>query len=144
MSILKRQFIVSRFSDWRSTNPDVLDYSKLTGCTTRITEDKDEITTKDAEGKEVSFMPPRYRYTYDFKAVLNVSNPYFDEMRFEPTTSTTTGVACKENCSLCVSCCMYGAISRQGEQSVNVDRSKCMGCGLCTSVCPAGKLSLGL
>ena len=79
----KRQFIVSRFSDWRSTNPDVLDYSQLTGCTTKITEDKDEITTKDAEGKEVSFMPPRYRYTYDFKAVLTVSNPYFDEMRFE-------------------------------------------------------------
>ena len=76
------------------------------------------------------------------KALQNMKS--FDEMRFEPTTSTTTGVACKENCSLCVSCCMYGAISRQGEQSVNVDRSKCMGCGLCTFVCPAGKLSLGL
>ena len=79
----KRQFIVTRLSDWRSANPDVIDFDQLTGCTTRITEDKDELMTKDAEGKEVSFMPPRYRYTYDFKAVLNVSHPYFDEMRFE-------------------------------------------------------------
>lgn len=67
----------------------------------------------------------------------------FDEMRFEPAVSTITGVACKENCSRCIDGCMYGAISRRSG-TVSVDRQKCMGCGLCTSICPAGKLSLGL
>ncbi len=75
------------------------------------------------------------------KALQNMKS--FDEMRFEPTVSTATGVPCKENCSRCVACCMYHAISRQAG-TVNVDRKKCMGCGLCVSVCPEGKLSLGL
>ncbi len=67
----------------------------------------------------------------------------FDEMRYEPFVSTVTGVPCAENCTRCVDTCMYNAISKAG-QTVHVDRTKCVGCGLCTFVCPAGKLSLGL
>lgn len=67
----------------------------------------------------------------------------FDEMKFEPAVSHANGVPCSEDCDLCVDVCMYQAISRRGD-SIRIDRSKCTGCGLCTSVCPAKKLKLDL
>lgn len=67
----------------------------------------------------------------------------FDEMKFEPAVSHANGAACSENCDKCVKACMYQAISRTGD-SIRIDRSKCTGCGLCTSVCPAKKLKLDL
>lgn len=75
------------------------------------------------------------------KALLNLKS--FDEMRYAPFVSTVTGVPCAENCSRCVDTCMYRAISKAG-QTVKVDRGACMGCGLCTFICPERKLSLGL
>ena len=79
----KRQFLVSRQSSWKNDNPDVLDYAQLTGYDASVRLDKDEQKTKDSEGKSVSYDPPRYRYAYDFRVKLHVSNPYFDEMSFE-------------------------------------------------------------
>ena len=67
----------------------------------------------------------------------------FDEMRFEPAVSHANGVPCGENCDKCVNVCMYHAISRRGK-SIRIDRSKCTGCGLCASICPAKKLKLDL
>ena len=75
------------------------------------------------------------------RALANLKS--FDEMKYEPFVSTVTGVACRENCSRCVDTCMYGAIAKAGN-TVKIDRGKCMGCGLCTFVCPEKKLSLGL
>lgn len=75
------------------------------------------------------------------KALENMKS--FDEMRYEPSISTATGVACKENCNRCVTCCLYGAVEKRSE-TVNVNRTKCVGCGVCVSACPAGKLSLSL
>ena len=73
------------------------------------------------------------------KALNNMKS--FDEMRYEPSVSTATGVACREDCNMCVTCCLYGAINRKKE-TVDVNRNKCVGCGVCVSACPAGKLSL--
>ena len=67
----------------------------------------------------------------------------FDEMRYEPSISTVTGVACRENCNRCVTCCMYDAIYKK-EETVDVNRMNCVGCGICVSACPEGKLSLML
>lgn len=75
------------------------------------------------------------------RALANLKS--FDEMRYEPFVSTVTGVPCEENCTRCVDTCMYRAITKAGK-TVHVDRMKCVGCGLCTFVCPAGKLSLEL
>ena len=46
---------------------------------------------KNAEGKEVSYTPPRYKYEYNIHVVINVSNPYFDEIRFQINSSTLQG-----------------------------------------------------
>ncbi|MCF0144600.1 MAG: 4Fe-4S binding protein [Firmicutes bacterium] len=67
----------------------------------------------------------------------------YDEMKFEPAVSTAAGVPCRENCSKCVTACMYQAIVKK-EASVNIDRSKCTGCGLCTFICPENRLKLDL
>lgn len=75
------------------------------------------------------------------KALSNLKS--FEEMKFEPAVSQANGTSCNENCTDCVSACMYHAISRNNG-SVNVDRTKCTGCGLCTFICPAKKLKLDL
>ena len=75
------------------------------------------------------------------RALSNLKS--FDEMRYEPFVSTVIGVPCEENCHRCVEACMYKAIAKAGK-TVHVDRTNCTGCGLCTFICPAKKLSLGL
>lgn len=65
-----------------AANPDILDYSAVTGCRINIGETRNEELRVGSGGKEVSYGPPRYKYAYDFKITLSVSNPYSDEMRF--------------------------------------------------------------
>lgn len=79
----KRQWLATRASNWRSVNPDVMDFAKVTGCTLDIDENKRELKRKDAEGKEVSFVPPRYEYSYDFNMTIHVNAPYFSEISFQ-------------------------------------------------------------
>ena len=78
-----RKFMVTSARNLEEANPDVLDFSDVTGCTVDIDESRDEQTRTDPEGKEISYNPPRYTYSYDFDVIINVRNPYFDEMRFK-------------------------------------------------------------
>lgn len=73
------------------------------------------------------------------KAIHNMKS--FDEMKIEPAVSTAKSVPCTENCRKCIVSCMYDAISRDGIE-IKVSSEKCIGCGLCTFVCPAKKLEL--
>ena len=57
-----RKFLVTSASNLREANPDVLDYSQVTGCKLDIDESRSELKREDAEGKEVSYNPPRYEY----------------------------------------------------------------------------------
>jgi len=77
-----RKFMVSSSNDPEEENPDVLDFSQVTGCSTDVQEGRTELKRQGPDGKEVSYSPPRYRYTYDFYIVINVNTPYFDEIRF--------------------------------------------------------------
>ena len=74
----------------RDTNPDVISYSDITGCRTDVDEDRDEEkrqVKKDDRTEYVSYNPPRYTYKYKFRYIINVNNPYFDEMKFELNSS---------------------------------------------------------
>lgn len=53
-----------------------------------IDESRTELTHEDADGKDVSYVPPRYEYSYDFFLVISVRHPYFDEMRFSLNSSS--------------------------------------------------------
>ena len=80
----KQQFLVTGSSRWQEENPDVLDFAALSGYEMKIGRTRLEEKTKDAEGKMVSFDPPRFTYTYSFHVRLLVNNPYFDDMAFSP------------------------------------------------------------
>lgn len=72
-------------------NPDIIAYADITGCRMDVDEDRDEIMREVKEGdqtKRVSYNPPRYEYSYNFRYLINVNNPYFDEMKFELNSSS--------------------------------------------------------
>ena len=78
-----RTFVVSKYSQgsdkWFEENPDVIPFSQVTGCGLDIDEDQDEIYTRDREGNQVSYNPPKYEYRYDFKLKFTLNNPFFDD-----------------------------------------------------------------
>ena len=83
-----RWFTVTRARDLAEANPDILDFDAITGCRMDIDESRTELTCEDADGKDVSYVPPRYEYSYDFFLVISVRHPYFDEMRFSLNSSS--------------------------------------------------------
>jgi len=75
-----KRFIVTRNSRWRDANPDVMDFSQVTGCDTEIRETRSELTWKDDEGHSQSYDPPRYDIDYDVYVTIHVNSPYFNEI----------------------------------------------------------------
>ena len=83
-----RWFTVTRARDLADANPDILDLDAITGCRTDIDESRTELMREGPDGKEISYVPPRYEYSYDFYLVISVRHPYFDEMRFSLNSSS--------------------------------------------------------
>ncbi len=75
-------FMVTNQRDLEKANPDVLSFSDVTGCVIDIDENKTEVMREDKDGKEISYIPKRYEYEYNFYIAIQVRHPYFDEMRF--------------------------------------------------------------
>ncbi len=80
-----RRFVVTSARDLEQANPDVLDYSQVTGVELDINENKNEL---NAQGQMVSYVPPRYEYSYDFNVVIRVNHQYFDTIRFKLNSSS--------------------------------------------------------
>ncbi len=78
----RKLFAVSNLSNWRNANPDLLSLSDVSDVHIDVKEDKDEITYKDAEGKQVSYDPKRYEYEYEFNVHIDVNHKFFDDMDF--------------------------------------------------------------
>jgi len=79
----QNKFIVTRMTNWREDNPDVIDISQVTSVNTDIKEHKSEIYYKDNDGQQRSYNPRRYEFSYEFKVVINVNSPWFDDISFE-------------------------------------------------------------
>lgn len=62
------KFMVTRARNLAEANPDVLDFADVTGCNLDIDESSTELKREDKDGKEVSYNPPRYEYSYDFSS----------------------------------------------------------------------------
>ena len=75
-------FIVTRMSNWKSENPDIIGLNQVTSCNLDIEEDRDELYYKDEEGNTRSYTPARYEYKYEFFVVINVNSPWFSQIRF--------------------------------------------------------------
>lgn len=82
------KFIVTSSSRWQQENPDVLDFSQVTGCNVDISERQEELKRKDKDGNEISYNPPRRVYHYDFNMIIHVNSPWFDQIRFRLNSST--------------------------------------------------------
>ncbi len=95
---MKQSFVVSRRNpgSWSEENPDVIPLSSVTGCNLRVEEDRDEIYTQGKDGEQVSYNPPRYKFTYDFYIDIKVNNPYFDEITAKLNDSDVEGMGTME------------------------------------------------
>ena len=76
------KFLVTSAQRWQEANPDILDFTQVTGCDVDIDESKTEEKRKLPDGKEVSYNPPRYHYSYEFNVNIHVNSPWFDKLRF--------------------------------------------------------------
>ncbi len=77
-----KKFMVTSAKNLAEANPDVLDFSQAVGCDLDVKENRIEIRQTDSSGKSVSYHPPRYKYSYEFFAIIRVNHPYFDDMKF--------------------------------------------------------------
>ena len=78
-----RKFIVTSSSRWQENNPDVMDYSQVTGCDIRVDENKTEIKMENEDGTKSSYSPPRYDIDYEIWVTIHVNSPWFDDISFK-------------------------------------------------------------
>jgi len=82
------KFMVTEKSNLREANPDVLDLSAVTSAKLEISDSRHEEKMRGADGKEISYNPPRYQYRYDFYVKVTLNHPYVDDMRFKLNRNT--------------------------------------------------------
>jgi len=82
-----RRFIVTSASRWQEANPDIMEFSQVTGCETEIKESRTELKRKDRDGKEISYNPPRYDIDYDFHITIHINSPWFSQISFKVNSS---------------------------------------------------------
>lgn len=79
------KFFVTRYTNWRDRNPDIIDFSQVMDVRTDVKEHREEEYHNDPQGRRVSYNPPRYRYSYEFTTKILVDSPFFGEIHFELT-----------------------------------------------------------
>ena len=88
----QQKFMVTSAKNIAEANPDVLDYAQVTGCNLDVEESRSElmrdVKQQDGTTKKMSYVPPRYTYSYNFRMTIYVNHPYFDEMRFNLNSSS--------------------------------------------------------
>lgn len=83
-----RKLLVTDSTQWKKKNPDIMSYDQITGCEFSIEEDVVEAKHENKDGEEVSYVPARYYYEYDFYIKIHVNSPYFSEISFKLNSST--------------------------------------------------------
>jgi len=81
-------FAVSRSSNWRAENPDIIALSQVISCEVERKEHQKEVYQQMPDGTRKSYFPARYDYTYDFKVNIQVSSPWFNEIAFSLNNSS--------------------------------------------------------
>jgi len=83
-----KRFVVARTDDYLAENADLICFSQVTSFKIDIEEDERELKRTNSEGDEVSYVPPRYEYSYDFYVELHTNCPYYDDIRFRLNRDT--------------------------------------------------------
>ena len=82
------RFVIERGDSYKDENADIVNFKDVTSFNIDVREHNREIKYRNSKGEEVSYHPPRYEYSYDFYAEINVNHPYFDDMRFQINRDT--------------------------------------------------------
>ena len=89
------KFLVTAARRLEDDNPDVLDFSQVTGCNIDTNEKSRELMQKGPDGKDKSYYPPRYEYEFELYCIIHVNHPWFTEIKFKINDRTikleTTG-----------------------------------------------------
>ena len=85
-----KKFVITNARDLVDANPDIIDYTMVTGATLDIDENKEELKQRDKEGKMVSYVPPKYEFNYRFTVKIDVNHPYFNQINLAVTSSSVT------------------------------------------------------
>jgi len=80
--------LVSSSRSYKNENPDIVEFTQVTGCVLDINETKTEVMKDAPDNKKVSYVPPRYTYSYDFYIILSFNHPWFNEIKFKVNSST--------------------------------------------------------
>ena len=83
-----RRFVVQRTDNFKEENADIINFKDVTSFNIDVHEHDRELKRRNAEGDMVSYVPPRYEYSYDFYAEIQVNHPYFSQIRFEINRNT--------------------------------------------------------
>jgi len=133
--------LVTSSRKYKEENPDILEFTQVTGCILDTKEDKNEIKKEGAEGKMESYNPPRYKYEYDFYITINVNHPWFDEIRFKVNSSSIESRASAEyreteKQAKEISDCLQNLHKQVREEAIESAKPKtsviCPGCGAST------------
>ena len=84
---LGKRFVVTSSSDILKANPDIIPLSDVISCNLDLQVDDTELKKEDAQGKEVSYNPPRFCYSYNFYIEISVKHPWFSQIRFRLNSS---------------------------------------------------------
>ena len=85
------RFFVTRLSDYKDENPDIISFKDVISCVTDIQVRDEESKQKNAEGQMVSCNPRRYKHHHDFYIKMEIrNNPYFDDIKFRINGSCIT------------------------------------------------------
>ena len=79
------KFVISRKSDYRSENADIIEIAHVISARYEVEEHKSEIYRENNEGRRESYNPPRYDCEYEITIYLSVNSPYFSDIQFELT-----------------------------------------------------------
>jgi len=82
------RFVVQRTNDYREENADIISFRNVRTFEIDVEEHERELKHRNSEGESVSYNPPRYEFSYDFYAHIQVDSPYFNELRFRLHSST--------------------------------------------------------
>ena len=85
------RFFVTDASDYKAANPDIISFKDVMSCVTDIDVRNEEMKQRDAEGKMVSYNPPRYKQHHNFYIKMQIrNNPYFDDIKFHVNRGVVT------------------------------------------------------
>ena len=82
------RFVVQRTDNFKEENADIINFKDVTSFNIDVNEHDRELKRRNSEGNMVSYVPPRYEYSYDFYAEIQVNHPYFSQIRFEINRNT--------------------------------------------------------